>query len=125
MQLARSSEQQPHRRVYLGFVSYSPLPTGEGSGVRLLIADEVSVLVVVAVQLLHRVAEQTADFGLRLVLGLQLRFLGRVCEDGTYSCWWGVDALPDLNEDNPEYRELICGKDGDETNYACAEYKIK
>ena len=33
-------------------------------------------------------------------------------EDGKYSCWWGVDDLPDLNEDNPEYRELICGKDG-------------
>lgn len=36
----------------------------------------------------------------------------KLCDDGTYSCWWGVDALPDLNEENPEYRELICGKDG-------------
>lgn len=36
----------------------------------------------------------------------------KLCEDGTYSCWWGVDALPDLEESNPEYRELICGENG-------------
>ena len=28
----------------------------------------------------------------------------KLCDDGTYECWWGVDALPDLNEDNPDYR---------------------
>ena len=33
-------------------------------------------------------------------------------EDGSYSCWWGVDALPDVNEDNRDYRQLICGRDG-------------
>lgn len=33
-------------------------------------------------------------------------------EDGTYSCWWGVDDLPSLNEENPEYRALVCGQDG-------------
>lgn len=33
-------------------------------------------------------------------------------EDNSYSCWWGVDALPDLNEDNRDYRQLICGRDG-------------
>lgn len=36
----------------------------------------------------------------------------QLCDDGTYSCWWGVDALPDLNEDNPAYRRLICGTNG-------------
>ncbi|MDO5118643.1 MAG: 4-alpha-glucanotransferase [Coriobacteriales bacterium] len=36
----------------------------------------------------------------------------KLCDDGTYECWWGVDALPDLNEDNPDYRKLICGEDG-------------
>lgn len=36
----------------------------------------------------------------------------KLCPDGTYSCWWGVDALPDLEESNPEYRELICGENG-------------
>ena len=33
-------------------------------------------------------------------------------DDGTYQSWWGVGDLPDFNQDNPEYRELICGHDG-------------
>ncbi len=36
----------------------------------------------------------------------------KLCEDGTYSCWWGVESLPDLEESNPDYRELICGENG-------------
>lgn len=32
--------------------------------------------------------------------------------DGEYQCWWGVDDLPDVDENNPSYREFICGKDG-------------
>lgn len=33
-------------------------------------------------------------------------------DDGTYAAWWGVDDLPDLNEDDQEFRDFICGKDG-------------
>ena len=33
-------------------------------------------------------------------------------EDGTYDGWWGNPDLPDVNEKSPEYRELICGRDG-------------
>ena len=29
-----------------------------------------------------------------------------------YECWWGVDSLPDVEELNPGYQELICGEDG-------------
>ena len=32
--------------------------------------------------------------------------------DGSYCSWWGVDDLPDVNEDSPDFRELICGHDG-------------
>lgn len=32
--------------------------------------------------------------------------------DGSYKSWWGVDDLPDVNEDSPDFRELICGHDG-------------
>lgn len=33
-------------------------------------------------------------------------------DDGTYEAWWGVDDLPDVIEENVDYQELICGKDG-------------
>ena len=29
-----------------------------------------------------------------------------------YECWWGVDALPDVEENDPAYQEFICGEDG-------------
>jgi glycosidase len=29
-----------------------------------------------------------------------------------YECWWGVKDLPNLNEYNPEYRKLVCDRDG-------------
>ena len=29
-----------------------------------------------------------------------------------YDCWWGVDDLPNLEETNPDYQELICGPEG-------------
>ena len=29
-----------------------------------------------------------------------------------YSCWWGVEDLPEVDEDNPDYREFILGEDG-------------
>lgn len=32
--------------------------------------------------------------------------------DGEYQCWWGVDDLPDVDENDPSYREFICGEDG-------------
>lgn len=33
-------------------------------------------------------------------------------EDGTYDGWWGNPDLPNIDEKNPEYHELVCGKDG-------------
>ena len=33
-------------------------------------------------------------------------------EDGTYESWWGVDALPTIVSDNPDYQEFICGENG-------------
>ena len=47
--------------------------------------NQVSVRVIVPVQLVHRIAEQRTDFGLCLELGLQLRFLRRVAQDGSHS----------------------------------------
>ena len=32
--------------------------------------------------------------------------------EGNYSSWWGVSDLPDLNEDNPEYQDFVCGREG-------------
>lgn len=32
--------------------------------------------------------------------------------DGEYQCWWGIDDLPDVDEDNADYREFICGENG-------------
>ncbi|MBE6855132.1 MAG: glycoside hydrolase family 13 protein [Ruminococcus sp.] len=29
-----------------------------------------------------------------------------------YEAWWGIDTLPNVNENNPEYTEYICGEDG-------------
>ena len=29
-----------------------------------------------------------------------------------YECWWDIKSLPCINELNPEYKELICGKSG-------------
>ena len=29
-----------------------------------------------------------------------------------YECWWGVDSLPNVEETNPGYQELICGENG-------------
>ena len=33
-------------------------------------------------------------------------------DDGEYQCWWGVDDLPDVDEEAPSYREFICGENG-------------
>lgn len=33
-------------------------------------------------------------------------------EDGSYSSWWGVADLPDIDECNPDYRAFICGENG-------------
>ncbi|MBR3316918.1 MAG: 4-alpha-glucanotransferase [Atopobiaceae bacterium] len=33
-------------------------------------------------------------------------------DDGEYQCWWGVDDLPDVDEEVPSYREFICGENG-------------
>ncbi len=30
----------------------------------------------------------------------------------TYDCWWGIDNVPTVNKDDPEYREFILGEDG-------------
>ena len=29
-----------------------------------------------------------------------------------YRSWWGFETLPEVNEENPDYREFICGKGG-------------
>ena len=29
-----------------------------------------------------------------------------------YSSWWGVEDLPEVDENNPDYREFILGEDG-------------
>lgn len=29
-----------------------------------------------------------------------------------YESWWGIDTLPNVNENNPSYTEYICGDDG-------------
>ncbi len=29
-----------------------------------------------------------------------------------YECWWGVDALPDVEENDPGYQDFICGEQG-------------
>lgn len=37
----------------------------------------------------------------------------KIGDDGkTYCSWWGVGDLPDVNEDEPSYREFISGPDG-------------
>lgn len=33
-------------------------------------------------------------------------------DDGTYKSWWGIDTLPETNEENDSYIEFIAGKDG-------------
>lgn len=33
-------------------------------------------------------------------------------EDGTYTSWWGFLTLPEVNEEDPGYREFITGKGG-------------
>ena len=33
-------------------------------------------------------------------------------EDGSYQGWWGNPDLPEVNEDDPAYREFICGENG-------------
>lgn len=30
----------------------------------------------------------------------------------SYEAWWGIDTLPNVNENNPDYTEYICGEDG-------------
>ena len=33
-------------------------------------------------------------------------------DDGSYASWWGVDDLPETNEDSPGFQDLICARDG-------------
>ncbi len=30
----------------------------------------------------------------------------------SYESWWGIDTLPNVNENQPEYTDYICGRDG-------------
>ena len=32
--------------------------------------------------------------------------------DGKYKAWWGIDTLPEVNEEDPSYIDFICGEDG-------------
>ncbi len=36
----------------------------------------------------------------------------KIKDDNSYECWWGVDDLPDLQENDPDYREFILGENG-------------
>jgi len=29
-----------------------------------------------------------------------------------YDCWWGIDTLPNVKENNPKYTDYICGENG-------------
>ena len=51
-----------------------------------LTTDQITVRVIVAIQLVHRIAEQRTVHVLRFVLRLQLGFLRWVGEDGTNGC---------------------------------------
>lgn len=33
-------------------------------------------------------------------------------ERNSYKSWWGIDTLPEVNEEDPSYVEFICGKKG-------------
>ena len=33
-------------------------------------------------------------------------------DDGTYSCWWGFESLPEVNELTPSYVDFIAGENG-------------
>ena len=33
-------------------------------------------------------------------------------EDGSYACWWNIDTLPEVNEDDPGYTAFIAGPGG-------------
>lgn len=33
-------------------------------------------------------------------------------KEGGYDCWWNIDTLPEVNEDNPRYKEFITGEAG-------------
>jgi 4-alpha-glucanotransferase len=32
--------------------------------------------------------------------------------DGKYKAWWGIDTLPEVNEEDPSYIDFICGENG-------------
>lgn len=32
--------------------------------------------------------------------------------DGTYNCWWGIDTLPETNEENESFIDFITGENG-------------
>ena len=63
--------------------------------VQLLATDQITVLVVVPVQLMHRIAKQRAVLRLALVLSYQLRLLlARACEDSTDGgCYFSEASL--------------------------------
>ena len=33
-------------------------------------------------------------------------------KDGTYTSWWDIDDLPDIDENDPSYQDFICGENG-------------
>jgi len=36
----------------------------------------------------------------------------RICDDGSYDCWWGFSTLPNVIETDPSFLEFICGEEG-------------
>ena len=68
---------------------------------------------------------KAADLGIRIILDGVFNHTGRDSsyfrdhqdwylkdEDGSVKCWWGVKDLPEIDESNEEFRELICGENG-------------
>ena len=72
-----------------------------------------------------RLCRKAAELGIRIILdgvfnhtGIDSKYYRKHPEwylkdaDGGIKCWWGVKDLPELNELNSEYSELICGENG-------------
>ena len=73
----------------------------------------------------RRLCRKAGDLGIRIILdgvfnhtGINSKYYREhpewylKDENGETKCWWGVKDLPELDELNPEYSEMICGENG-------------